>query len=261
MERAEDYIKYTIVREKYDLLLSLVPNSETSFIILIFPIILTDVIHLILLNSSQISLSNNHLLNEVCDKNDSVYMLLINKIEGSFIQILLQHYLTKELLIECQYEDKKLIEKLLKRLYQAEVKSQESAMTQLYLKILLQYLLEMLDRAEAFDNRDILLVREFYKMLNSDQIPNRQVKYYADKLCVSRRYLTWAVHKISGDTPKSFIDHNMVEKAKLLLHTKNSVYMIAEELQFESHASFTTFFKKHTGFSPSVYRTNLNKKK
>ncbi|UPZ17941.1 helix-turn-helix domain-containing protein [Flavobacterium humidisoli] len=261
MERAEDYIKYTLVREKFELILGLVPNLEPNFIVLLFPVILTNSTHIILLNSSHTpSLENLLSFKSFYDK-DLVYMLSINKTPGSFIQNLLQHYLIKELLIECQYEDKKMIEKLLKKLYQAEVKLQKSPMTQLYLKILLQYLLEMLDREEAFDNRDILLVREFYKMLNYDQIQNRQVKFYADKLCVSRRYLTWAVHKISGDTPKSFIDHNLVEKAKLLLHTKNSVYMIAEELQFQSHASFTTFFRKHTGLSPSVYRTNLNQKK
>lgn len=260
MERAEDYIEYTIVREKHELILSLVPNLELGFIILIFPVILVNVTHIILLKSRHTSSLDNKIIIEGCDNKDPVYMLSVNKIQGSFIQALLQHYLIKELLIECQYEDKKLIEKILKRLYRAEVKSQNAAMTQLYLKILLQYLLEMLDRAEAFDNRDILLVREFYKMLNYDKIPNRQVKYYADKLYVSRRYLTWVVHKISGDTPKSLIDRNLVEKAKLLLHTTNSVYMIAEELQFESHSSFTTFFKKHTGLSPSVYRTNLNQK-
>lgn len=260
MERAEDYIKYTIVREKHGLILSLFPNLESGYIILIFPIIFSNVTHIVLLNSRHMASLENKMIIKGCDNKDPVYMLLINKILGSFIQIILQHYLIKELLIECQYEDKKLIEKIFKRLYQAEVKSQKAAMTQLYLKILLQYLLEMLDRAEAFDNRDILLVREFYKMLNYDKIPNRQVKYYADKLYVSRRYLTWVVHKISGDTPKSLIDRNLVEKAKLLLHTRNSVYMIAEELQFESHSSFTTFFKKHTGLSPSVYRTKLNQK-
>lgn len=261
METAEDDIRYIIVRDHYESVLSLLPEMFYGYIILIFPVLFNGVTNIVLLNNRRPMYTVSHAIVAEENKNPMMYFLRMEKKTESFLQTLLEYYISDELVIECLFEENRLIEKLLKKLLREESKEGGVKVKQLYFKILLQHLLEILDRSAAFENRDILLVKEFYKMMNSDHIPKRQVKYYADKLCVSRRYLTWAVHKISGNTPKSFIDSNLIEKAKLLLHTKDSIYMIAEELHFESHASFATFFKKHTGLSPSVYRMNLNQKK
>jgi AraC-like DNA-binding protein len=254
MKKAGDDIRYVMIKDHYKSVLSLFLDIDPNFIFLIYPLFFNGAVHVGLFSRRGLSVNSKESLTD----NPIIYVLQIEKNPSSFMQTLLEYYMSGKSVFKLLYEENRLVEKLLNKLFQENHKSEQHKMKQLYLKILLQHLLEILDRDAAFDSRDVLLVKEFYKLLNYDGIPNRKVKYYADKLYVSRRYLTRAVHKISGETPKTFIDGNLIEKAKLLLDTQNSIYIIAEELQFESHASFATFFKKHTGLSPSAYRSKKN---
>jgi AraC-like DNA-binding protein len=154
-------------------------------------------------------------------------------------------------------EQAELLAKLLKKLYNGYQKAGNIPFQRLYLSMLLQSLGEILSKERSFRNREETLAQGFMALVNSQSYPEHQVNYYAEKLFVSRRYLTKAVHATLGTTPKSIIDKRIIEISIKLLSRDNPIYSIAEELRFESPASFTTFFKKHTGYSPSHYR-NLN---
>ena len=81
------------------------------------------------------------------------------------------------------------------------------------------------------------------------------LKFYADTLFITPKYLIHAIKNASGKSPGKLIDEAIVEEAKLLLKETNlSIASVAEELHFSDQASFSKFFKKHTGLSPLSYR-------
>jgi len=81
------------------------------------------------------------------------------------------------------------------------------------------------------------------------------VKFYADRLYVTPDYLNKVVRDITGSTVKHFVEEAIIAEAKNLLHaTEHTVREISEALDFSQPGSFSTFFKKMTGISPSAYR-------
>ena len=81
------------------------------------------------------------------------------------------------------------------------------------------------------------------------------VKFYADLLNVSSRYLAQVTRRISGKSPKAIIDDYLIHEIELQLKsTDNTVQEIAYRFGFSSQAHFTKFFKKLKGVSPTEFR-------
>jgi len=128
----------------------------------------------------------------------------------------------------------------------------------LYFKVLLQYIDELLNKSNAFLKREAILAQKFLEILGKDKYPDQRVRQYAERLFVSRRYLTKSVHVCLGETPKALIDKKIIAVAKKRLNSSEAIFTIAEEFKFDSAASFATFFKKHTGYTPSQYRNIIS---
>ena len=104
-------------------------------------------------------------------------------------------------------------------------------------------------RTEIF-LRLIQLIDQFY-------MSERGVEFYADKLCLSPKYLSGLSKSICGYTVQELVFKEIVRKSMSLLNgTSKTVLEISEELNFPSASSFGTFFKKQTGLSPQKYREN-----
>jgi AraC-like DNA-binding protein len=96
---------------------------------------------------------------------------------------------------------------------------------------------------------------KFRQLLAQHDKVQHNLKFYADSLFITPKYLISAVKNACGKTPGELIDEALVADAKLLLkNMNNSVGSVAEELHFSDQAAFSKFFKKHTGFSPQAYR-------
>ena len=81
------------------------------------------------------------------------------------------------------------------------------------------------------------------------------VRFYADLLNVSSRYLAQVTRRISGKSPKAIIDDYLIHEIELQLKsTDNTVQEIAYRFGFSSQAHFTKFFKKLRGISPTEFR-------
>lgn len=81
------------------------------------------------------------------------------------------------------------------------------------------------------------------------------VRFYAELLNVSSRYLAQVTRRISGKSPKAIIDDYLIHEIELQLKsTNNTVQEIAYRFGFSSQAHFTKFFKKLKGVSPTEYR-------
>jgi YesN/AraC family two-component response regulator len=94
------------------------------------------------------------------------------------------------------------------------------------------------------------------ELVHNHYIEEREVAYYADKLCISPRYLSSVVRSVRIDvTPKAIIDSFVVLEIKALLQSTNlSIQEIADRLHFPDQSFFGRYFKKHTGLMPSRYR-------
>ena len=84
---------------------------------------------------------------------------------------------------------------------------------------------------------------------------HRDIKYYADKLNITSRYLYKICKETTGLTPKQMIDYTIVGKAKkLLLTTEMANQQISGELLFPDQATFGQYFKRNVGMSPLEFR-------
>ncbi|SNC65218.1 Helix-turn-helix domain-containing protein [Hymenobacter gelipurpurascens] len=78
---------------------------------------------------------------------------------------------------------------------------------------------------------------------------------FADRLAVHVNHLNRAVRELTGKTTGTHIAERIVVESKaLLLHTTWSTAEIAYGLGFEYPTNFNTFYKKHTGSTPSALR-------
>ena len=83
----------------------------------------------------------------------------------------------------------------------------------------------------------------------------RGVEFYADKLCLSPKYLSALCKSICGYTVQELVFKAILRKSiSLLKSTQRSIQEIADELNFPNASYFGTFFRKQTGMSPQRYR-------
>lgn len=99
------------------------------------------------------------------------------------------------------------------------------------------------------------LTRSFFDLMLNSYMSERRVTYYADRLCVTPKYLSAAVKSVTGHTVQEWINEALVVEAKrCLLSSDTTVLQIAELLSFPSASSFIRFFRQHSGLTPAAYR-------
>lgn len=88
----------------------------------------------------------------------------------------------------------------------------------------------------------------------------RSVKFYADSLYITPKYLSTVIKEISGRSAAEWINDFVVQEAKMMLNYSNqSIQEITYSLNFSTQSFFGKYFKRHTGMSPSEFRTLKNK--
>lgn len=113
--------------------------------------------------------------------------------------------------------------------------------------------------ADRFFSRQEVLVRKFFDMLMDSCETERSVSYYADRLCVTPKYLTTAVKSVSNLPARSWINEAVLIRAKRYIMTTGlTINQIADMLHFHTSSSFVRFFRIHTGYSPLDYRKRMN---
>ena len=104
-------------------------------------------------------------------------------------------------------------------------------------------------------NRKKSLFNAFLRNVEERHRKEHSVKYYADELFVTSKYLSSVINEMSDKTPKQWIDEYIALDAKVLLQSSDKdIQEISEELNFPDMSFFGKFFKRMTGMSTKAFR-------
>ena len=107
-------------------------------------------------------------------------------------------------------------------------------------------------------NQRKILFDHFISYLSASDVKKKPLSEYADKLCVSTRYLTMVCREVSGRTAYEWIcDYVQNDVRFYLLHTNLSIKEIAVKLGFCNLSFFGKYVRENLGKSPSEFRRHL----
>lgn len=124
----------------------------------------------------------------------------------------------------------------------------------LYYRMLPIVLKEEESRSKYSHTRQEEIFQRFIGEVEKHYRKERSVKFYADLLCISPKYLSTVIYKISQRLAGEWIDAYVILEAKTLLKSgKLTIQQISEQLNFSNQSFFGKFFKRCAGMSPKEY--------
>ena len=112
------------------------------------------------------------------------------------------------------------------------------------------------DWLKASRSREQTIFDRFLYLVNQYSQHEHQLLFYANKMCLSERYLGTTVRKASGTTAKEWIDRSLIVRIKVeLRHSNKSIAQISEEMDFPNPSFFCKYFKRMTGMTAQEFRT------
>lgn len=126
---------------------------------------------------------------------------------------------------------------------------------------LLEFLLRLLSQYRKSKlnepGTDKQVSARFHNDLKQHFREHRDVGFYAAQACLSTKHFSAVVKQETGHTAAYWIHHQVVAEAKMLLHIRHdlTVQAVADLLGFEDQATFSRYFRRETGLSPTVFRT------
>lgn len=121
--------------------------------------------------------------------------------------------------------------------------------------IMYHYLAEHPEGQNNSHNRAEEYFKQFTHLLGEHFREERSVGFYARQLCITPKYLTTLIKRISGQSVSEWIDNYVILEAKTLLkYSTMSIQEIAYYLNFPNQSFFCSYFKRNTGMSPSQYK-------
>lgn len=98
-------------------------------------------------------------------------------------------------------------------------------------------------------------ITEFMKLVHINFMKERSVNYYANRLCISPKYLSQLVKEGTGRSASRWIDHFVITEAKNMLRfSGKNIQQVAYALNFANQSSFGKYFKHITGMSPTEFQ-------
>jgi len=109
----------------------------------------------------------------------------------------------------------------------------------------------------AATSRSKIIFDQFLRLVGEYHCQERTMAFYADRLCLTPKYLSKLVKQVSGRSAPDWIDAFVILEAKnLLKYSDASIKEIVYRLHFPNQSVFYKFFKAHTGMTPSAYRNS-----
>jgi AraC-like DNA-binding protein len=115
--------------------------------------------------------------------------------------------------------------------------------------------LETEAKEDVKKQRGDMLFHQFMDEVRHNYTTERQLSFYADKLCITSKYLSRIVKQHSGRQPSEWIRDYVILESKALLRQNNlSVQQISDMLNFPNPSFFGKYFKTVVGCSPRQYQ-------
>ena len=125
---------------------------------------------------------------------------------------------------------------------------------------ILHKLLETLQQVPEHiqNNRQHEIYMQFIREVQRNYQKERSVAYYADRLCITPKYLSQTVQKASGRLAGEWISEYVILEAKALIKSHcYTIQQISELLHFPNPSFFGRYFKKKVGCTPKAYQKNI----
>lgn len=111
------------------------------------------------------------------------------------------------------------------------------------------------DQQQNRQSREQTIFDRFIQLVNRHCAEQHRIGYYANRMCLTERYLSTIIRQTSGISAKEWIDRALITRIKVeLMHTNKSIAQISEELSFPNPSFFSKYFKRITGVPPGEYR-------
>ena len=144
-------------------------------------------------------------------------------------------------------------------LFQKEILGRQ---LQIFLFDLWEIYKNAMENIQQTDDGSALLFTRFMNLLPEFSKTEREVTFYAYKLCVSAKYLSEVVKKSSGHPASYWINGYAMQEILALLKRPDLTFAeISNQMNFYNPAHFTRFVKKQTSDSPSELKRKINMEK
>lgn len=101
------------------------------------------------------------------------------------------------------------------------------------------------------------IVERFLELVHTHYREERMISFYANKLCITPKYLSKIVKENTGRSAGEWIENHVVLDARAMLQSSDmTIQQIAVSLNFPNQSFFGKYFKRATGMSPKQYRNN-----
>ena len=115
--------------------------------------------------------------------------------------------------------------------------------------------------SDALISQGDILFKRFIELLSDSEPKERSVSYYAEQLCITPKYLSTTIKKVSGKTAFEWINEYVMEDVKRQLSfSGKSIKEIADYLKFPNISFFGKYVKTHLGVSPTEFRRQIQKR-
>lgn len=181
----------------------------------------------------------------------------------SNIAIILQHFFSKSPIVTLNIQEIEEIKSIYSNIKQNIIIDSDIYKNEIitnYIQILLFSYSRLISKYENNDggekkNRKIRLFEQFMQTLEEYHNSERKIGFYADKLCLTPKYLSQVIFEVSGRHASEWIRDCVILEAKALLKSgQYTVQQVSDMLNFANQSFFGVYFKKAVGCSPLTYQ-------
>ncbi|MBQ8423299.1 MAG: helix-turn-helix transcriptional regulator [Coprobacter sp.] len=102
------------------------------------------------------------------------------------------------------------------------------------------------------------IFERFMDLLKEHYAHSRNIGFYADKLCLTPKYLSQVIFMVSGRHAGEWIRDYVILEAKALLKSRQyTVLQVSDMLNFPNQSFFGVYFRKAVGCSPKAYQCGM----
>ena len=112
-------------------------------------------------------------------------------------------------------------------------------------------------KQDSAKTREQQLFSEFIRLVSQFATKQRDLSFYASRLCITPRYMSSVVKSVSGKSAKHWIDEVTVNAVKVQLrYSDRQVAEVSYDMNFPNPSFFCKYFKRLVGMTPMDYRNS-----